>query len=308
MLVKLKGEFVFMIKMNLKRIALLFSLACALLIAGCGTSASKSNDGEKDTIGDGQEVNLTLVNWESEIASTNVVAKVLEDLGYKVAVTPVDMSIMWESIVNGEADGMVAAWLPEDMEAQYEEYGDGVIDLGPNLEKAKIGLVVPTYMDVESIEDLDDQADKIITGIDPGAGVVTAAEDAIEEYNLNGWEVKVSSDGAMVTELGQAYENEEPIIVTGWAPHWKFSSYDLKFLEDPKGIFGEEQYIATMVREGLEEDMPEVYTVLDNFHWTTDDMEEVMLDMSEGTSPEEAASKWVEDNQDKVAEWIEGIE
>ncbi len=300
-----------MFNMNWKRITLISSLVFALFVAGCSTNTSDSNNEAEDTslVGEGQEVELTLVNWESEIASTNVVAKVLEDLGYKVTITPVDMSIMWESVVSGEADGMVAAWLPGDMEAQYEEYGDDVVDLGPNLEKAKIGLVVPSYMDVDSIEDLDDQVDKVITGIDPGAGVVTAAEDAIEDYdNLNDWEVQVSSDGAMVTALGQAYENEEPIIVTGWSPHWKFSSYDLKFLEDPEGSFGDEQYISTMVREGLEEDMPEAYQVLDEFYWTAEDMEEVMLDMSEGTDPEEAASKWIENNQDKVDEWIEGIE
>lgn len=300
-----------MFNMNWKRITLISSLIFVLFVAGCGTNTSDSNNEEEDTslVGDGQEIELTLVNWESEIASTNVVAKVLEDLGYKVTITPVDMSIMWESVVSGEADGMVAAWLPGDMKAQYEEYGDDVVDLGPNLEKAKIGLVVPSYMDVDSIEDLDDQVDKAITGIDPGAGVVTAAEDAIEDYdNLNDWEVQVSSDGAMVTALGQAYENEEPIIVTGWSPHWKFSSYDLKFLEDPEGSFGDEQYISTMVREGLEEDMPEAYQVLDEFYWTAEDMEEVMLDMSEGTDPEDAASKWIENNQDKVDEWIEGIE
>jgi glycine betaine/proline transport system substrate-binding protein len=299
-----------MFKMNWKPIALITSLAFALLVAGCGTNNSDSNDEAADTplVGEGQEIELTLVNWESEIASTNVIAKVLEDLGYDVTITPVDMSIMWESVVNGEADGMVAAWLPGDMKAQYEEYGDDVVDLGPNLEKAKIGLVVPSYMDINSIEDLDDQGDKVIIGIDPGAGVVTAAEDAIEDYNnLNDWEVQVSSDGAMVTALGQAYENEEPIIVTGWSPHWKFSSYDLKFLEDPQGSFGDEQYISTMVRKGLEKDMPEAYKVLDEFYWTAEDMEEVMLDMSEGTDPEKAASKWIENNQDKVDEWIEGI-
>ena len=110
-----------------------------------------------------------------------------------------------------------------------------------NLEGAAIGLVVPTYMeDVNSIEDLADQADKTITGIEPGAGVVAAAERALEDYpNLEGWEVQTSSSGAMATALGQAYENEEEIVVTGWTPHWKFQKYELKYLEDPKGTFGE---------------------------------------------------------------------
>lgn len=291
-----------MFKNGIKSIG--FIVIFVLVLVGCSNDTNESNADKPES----KEVELTLVNWESEMASSNVVGKVLEDLGYDVTITPVDMAIMWQSIVTGDADGMVAAWLPEDMEAQFAEYGEDVVDLGPNLDNAKIGLAVPTYMDVDSIEDLTDEAGKVITGIDPGSGVVAAAEAAKEEYdNLNDWDIQVSSDGVMVTALGQAYENEEAIIVTGWAPHWKFSRYDLKFLEDPKGAFGEEQYISTMVREGLEEDMPEVYKVLDQFYWTVEDMEEVMLEMSEGVDAADAAANWVEKNPEKVAEWTKDI-
>src|SRR5699024_3995609 len=71
-----------------------------------------------------------------------------------------------------------------------------------------------------------------ITGIEPGAGVFQASEKAVEEYGLDGWEVQASSSGAMASALGSAIDNEEPIIVTGWTPHWKFAKYDLKYLED----------------------------------------------------------------------------
>ena len=257
-----------------------------------------------------KEIELAYVEWDSEIASTHVIGKVLEDLGYDVKLTPLDNAVMWEAVANGEADAMVAAWLPGTHDAQYEEYGDKWLILGANLEGAKIGLVVPTYMeDVNSIADLADHADKTITGIEPGAGVVAAAERALDEYaNLEGWKVQTSSSGAMATALGQAYKNEEEIIVTGWTPHWKFQKYDLKYLEDPKGTFGEAETINTMVREGLEEDMPEAYKVLDNFYWTPADMEEIMLAIQNGEDPEDAAAAWVEANQDRVDEWTEGIE
>ena len=147
-----------------------------------------------------------------------------------------------------------------------------------------------------------------ITGIEPGAGVFKASEDAIEEYGLDGWEVQASSSGAMATALGEAIDNEEPIIVTGWSPHWKFAKYDLKYLEDPKGVFGEAETINTMVREGLEDDMPEAYQVLDNFYWSPDDLEEVMLKISDGADPRDAAQEWIDENQDTVAEWTEGVD
>jgi len=154
-----------------------------------------------------------------------------------------------------------------------------------------------------------EEVDYSITGIEPGAGVFLAAEDATEEYeSLDGWEVQASSSGAMATTLGEAIANEEPIIVTGWSLHWKFSEYDLKYLDDPEGVFGEEEIIGTMVREGLEEDSPSGYQVLENFEWTSDDIESVMLEIQEGADPADAAQNWVDENEDVVAEWTDGVD
>jgi glycine betaine/proline transport system substrate-binding protein len=150
--------------------------------------------------------------------------------------------------------------------------------------------------------------DYSIVGIEAGAGVFKAAEQAVEDYGLDGWQVQASSSGAMATALGEAIKNEEPIIVTGWSPHWKFAKYKLKYLEDPKGTFGDAETIATMVRKGLEEDMPNAYKVLDQFFWTEKDMNSVMLEVSNGGNPAEVAATWVEDNPDKVAEWTKGAE
>lgn len=154
-----------------------------------------------------------------------------------------------------------------------------------------------------------EEMDYQITGIEPGAGVVAAAESTTEEYeSLEGWEVVTSSSGAMATELGAAIENEEPIIVTGWSPHWKFQKYDLKYLEDPKGVFGGEETIKTMARKGLEEEKPEANKIIDQFQWESADIESIMLEVSNGTDVEEAAATWIEANSDKVAEWTDGTE
>ncbi|MFD1039838.1 glycine betaine ABC transporter substrate-binding protein [Virgibacillus byunsanensis] len=160
----------------------------------------------------------------------------------------------------------------------------------------------------EETANLSEALDYTITGIEPGAGTMDLANNTLEEYeNLEGWELLEGSTAGMLTELGEAIDNEEPIIVTGWTPHWKFASYDLKFLEDPKGTFGGVENINTIVRKGLEEDMPNAYKILDRFHWEPEDMEAVMLE-AQDVSFEEAAKNWIEENQDSVDEWTEGIE
>lgn len=289
-----------------KKLGLTAASASALFLVACGNESDSANSGEDNGVSG--EVNLAYVAWDTEIASTNVIATVLNDYGYEAETTQLDNAIMWEAVANGEADAMVAAWLPGTHGPQFEEYGDQMDHLGTNLEGAKIGLVVPEYMDVDSIADLEDQADQTITGIEAGAGVVAAAEQAVADYeNLADWNVQTSSSGAMTTQLEQAIQNEEEIVITGWSPHWMFQTYDLKYLEDSEGSFGEAETIDTFAREGLEEDMPEAYQILSNFQWSTEDMESVMLDIQEGTDPEEAARTWVDENQDTVSEWTEGV-
>ncbi|WP_225742728.1 glycine betaine ABC transporter substrate-binding protein [Marinilactibacillus sp. Marseille-P9653] len=286
-----------------KKLGLTAASASALFLVACGNDSDSADSGSES-----KEINLAYVNWDSEVASTHVVGEVFKDLGYTTTLTPLDNAIMWEAVANDEADAMVAGWLPNTHASQFEQYGDDLDHIGTNLEGAKVGLVVPEYMDVNSIADLTDQADQTITGIEAGAGVMTATETALDTYeNLSDWTLQPSSSGAMVTTLGQAYQNEEDFVVTGWSPHWKFQTYDLKYLDDPEGVFGDAETIDTFAREGLAEDMPEAHQVLENFNWTVEDMEAVMLEISEGVDPEEAARNWVDANQDTVDEWTAGV-
>ncbi|WP_184663863.1 glycine betaine ABC transporter substrate-binding protein [Texcoconibacillus texcoconensis] len=279
----------------------------ALLLTACGGEEDTSSEADASEIYEpnGAEIELTYVAWESELASTNVIGKVLAEAGYDVTLTVVEQAPMWASVASGGADGFVGAWLPSDMEAEYEEYGDDVVDLGANLEGNRTGLAAPNYMNIDSIEDLTPDVVGEITGIDAGAGIMLSTEEVVEEYNLD-ISVTTSSDAAMTAYLDTAIENEEPVVVTGWQPHWKFNTYDIEFLDDPLGIYEEEEEIRTIVREGLKEDHPHAYQILDQFYWEPEDMNEVMLDIAENEmEPDEAAQKWIDENRDQVDEWLD---
>ena len=159
--------------------------------------------------------------------------------------------------------------------------------------------------------DYNDAVNYTITGIEPGAGITVTTEKVIEEYDeLSGWNLELSSTAAMMAELENAIDNEEPIIITGWNPHWMFAKYpDMKYLDDPKDIYGDEEGINTLARVGLEEDMPEAYKLIDQFEWDVEDMESIMNEANEtGEEIETIAEQWVEDNEDKVAKWTEGVD
>ena len=152
---------------------------------------------------------------------------------------------------------------------------------------------------------IGEQMDYKITGIDAGAGEMQLAEQAMEDYDTN-YTVQSSSGAAMTQALADAYKDEKPIIVTGWSPHWMFSKYDLKYLEDPKGAMGGAEHINTVVHKGLKEKLPSAYKILDQFNWTPADMEAVMLNIYDGGSVKEVSRQWIDDNTDKVSKWTEG--
>lgn len=277
-------------------------LASLALISGAGLAAGGMVQAQ-----DKGTINLAYVEWSSEVASTNVVRAVLEQEGYDVEMTSLSAAAMFQALSTGDADAIVAAWLPSTHENYMERVGENVEDLGQNLDGTKLGLVVPEYTDVDSIADLNDNADDFngeIIGIDPGAGLMSLTEEVVDTYDLD-LQLRSGSGATMTAALSSAIENEEDIVVTGWTPHWMFARFDVKYLEDPENVYGGAEQIHTVVRDGLKDDMPEAYAILDAFEWTPEQMGEVMLmNQEEDSNPYENAKQWVEDNQDVVEEWI----
>ena len=275
--------------------ALVFGLGA--IVAGCG-----------DIVGE-DELELGMVAWACAEAQTYVSKAVLEDeLGYSVNVTTLEPAAVYSATAEGDLDLYIAAWLPVTHADYMDQYGDVLTEHNANFEGARIGLVVPEYVDINSIEELNDHAAEFggqITGIDAGAGIMRASEDALDAYGMDDMELLESSDIAMTAALDDAIGANEWIVVTGWTPHWKFAEYDLKFLDDPQGIYGEEEYIAAVSRPGLTETRVDVAYFLDNFFMTDDQLGDVMGRIADDEEPIDAARAWVEENPDVVSEWID---
>lgn len=281
----------------------------SLLLIGCaGTPDTDEPAGDEDVTTETSVLKLGYVQWACANANSHMVKAVLEDK-YDVQVDLVDMEagLLWQSVATGDIDFMVTAWLPYTHEAYYEELKDQFVDLGPLYEGARIGLVVPAYVEANSIAELNDYVDEFngqIVGIDAGAGIMKAANQAIEDYGLN-YNLITSSDPAMCAELNTAYDANEWIVVTGWAPHWKFGAFDLKFLDDPEGSFGGEETINSITRLDFADDYPEINAFLDNYHLSVAEFGSLIDFMEDYEDDDEAAQAWVRENQELVDSWFE---
>ncbi|HZK43687.1 MAG TPA: glycine betaine ABC transporter substrate-binding protein [Syntrophomonadaceae bacterium] len=275
------------------------------MLVGCG-GGDATPDGDVANQEKGK-VEIVYVEWACANASTHVMADILENImGYETELYSVAAAAIFQALANDEADATFTTWLPLTHGDYMKQVEGKVENLGSNYEGAKIGLVVPDYVEIDSIEELNGAKDKFdgkIIGIDPGAGIMKASNQALEDYNLD-YEVMEGSDATMVVSLKEAIRDNEWIAVTGWSPHWKFAEWDLKYLEDPKKSFGEAETIDTVVRLGLKEDMPEVYELFNNFKWDDAAIGSAMNMIEEAGDAKVGARKWVEENQDLVNSWL----
>jgi len=127
-------------------------------------------------------------------------------------------------------------------------------------------------------------------------------EEVITDYGLE-YELVASSSAGMAAELRTAINKEEWIVVTGWTPHWMFARWDLKYLDDPKGVYGGEEYIGTLARKGLAEEKPGIYGILER---STGHLRYGVGDARHRERRVRTGRRkgMVDAHPDKVAEWI----
>ncbi|MEY8304805.1 glycine betaine ABC transporter substrate-binding protein [Anaerosalibacter bizertensis] len=287
--------------MSFKKIISILCITVLATLALVGCSSGKSPTGEKG------KIKIGYVNWAEGVAMTNLAKVALEDkMGYEVELTLGEPGMIFTSLSDGNVDAFLDTWLPLTHDDYIKKYEGKIEDLGYNYENARIGLVVPEYSDINSIEDLNefkDDLDGEIIGIDAGAGIMRAATESIKDYGLD-YKLIEGSGPAMTTMLKEAIDKEKDIVVTGWKPHWKFARWDLKFLDDPKNSFGESENIHTFTRAGFKEDMPEVAEFFENFILDDDQLGSLMGKLEEIEDGEEAAREWMKENEDLVNSWI----
>ena len=156
---------------------------------------------------------------------------------------------------------------------------------------------------------LGPQINYTITGIDAGAGIMSSTDKALKAYGLEqkNWQLQPSSTAAMTSTLQKAISDKRTIVVTGWTPHWMLTKFPVKYLKDPKNVYGKAEQIHTIVRKGLKQDAPQAYQVLDQFHWTPKEISSVMLAVNNGQDPAAAAKAYVKKHPEQIAQWTKGV-
>mgnify|MGYP006275060567 CR=1 FL=1 len=279
-------------------------LILSVFLAGCGTGGTDQESQNSD-----KTIRMGIVNWADAIAMSNLARVILEEeYDFTVETVYADAGVVFSSIAQGDNDLYLDMWLPVTHQSYMEEFGDDLTLISPTYEGARIGLVVPSYVSIDSIEDLNAAADRFddqIVGIDTGAGIMQTTSRAIDEYDLD-LRLTASSGPVMTAALQEAIDEEEWVVVTGWRPHWKFARWDLKFLEDPQGLYGEAETTYAVGTSTFEQDFPEVTAFLNNFLLSDSQLGGLMGRIADSDAePYAVAREWVADHPELVEMWTE---
>ncbi|MFB6271602.1 MAG: glycine betaine ABC transporter substrate-binding protein, partial [Salinibacter sp.] len=189
-------------------------------LAGCG------GDSSSDSQDVSRQMNMVTVNWIEGMALTYAQEQILEDrLNMKVDVREAGKGIAFSSVANGDRDYFNEAWLPTTHRDSWSDIKEKAQKLGYTYRGTSVGLTVPAYMDITSVKELSkfrEELDGKINGIESGASVNDQTRQILKNNNISGFEVVAASGPATWQALENAINNREPIVVTGWYPHWKW--------------------------------------------------------------------------------------
>ncbi len=211
-------------------------------------------------------------------------------------------------MADGELDAFQDVWLPN-QSALLEGVAEDVEQLDPwFLDITEQGLAVPAYMDVMSIDQLNETNADLILGIEPSAVAMQAlADEVIPGYGLKQKLVEAPTEG-MLAEVEKRYRNREEFAFVAWSPHWMNQRYDFRYLEDPKdaqGATNDPAELSMIVKADLQEQDPVAYAFLSTLKLTEDQLNNLEAVMNEAEDPPEGSRAWARDNRDVVQPWID---
>lgn len=278
-------------------------------------------------------------NWTSQLVVADIAGQLLEKMGYTVEYVPSNTQLQFTAMGNGDLHVQVEVWEGTMLVPFEKEVEAGrMIDAGSHTAITREEWWYPSYLE-EKCPGLPDWK-----ALDACAELFATAETApkgryvggpvdwgkhhserIEALGMNFVEVPVGQAATLWAELDAAYKRQDPIVLFNWTPNWVEASYEGKFVEFPD--FAPEcltdpswgsnpdlaydcgatkkGWLKKGVWAGMEEKWPAAFALVKNMDFTNPQLAEAaaLVDV-DGMTPEEAAAKWIAENEAIWKAWV----
>jgi glycine betaine/proline transport system substrate-binding protein len=317
--------------------AVLAALMLALALAACGEEKDDEGGGGGGAAAGGKECGKVVINenaWAGSTANVYIAKAVLEeDLGCEVEITKVAEIPVFQAMADGKVDAVLEDWQHTDEYEQYIDKAGTVVQGGPLGVEGHIGWFIPQYVMDEypefktwkGLKGKEDVFNNEFLGGDPS--YVQKDKQLIEALGLDFEHVTAGAEPAQVARWTQAYKQEEPVIFYWYTPQYLNQEYELAEVklpprteankdckDDAKEGGDPEQYkceyditiINKLFSKKFADSGSPAYDVLKKMKLTNEEQELVAKWIAgDKQDPEEAGAKWVEENRDKVDQWLQ---
>jgi osmoprotectant transport system substrate-binding protein len=290
--------------------------AVALVATACGNGDNDGN-GEATDIPDGPTIDVSSFNFpESEILG-EIYAQALEDAGY-----PVDRTLnlgarelIYPDLIAGEISlvpeylgSALVVWFdqepPEDVDSgitalrdAFEPEGVSVLEPAP-AENNQAFVVTSAFADehgLSSIADLADAGDITFAGPPECEGRDTCYQGLVDLYGLDNVSFESIQEGAARLAALDAGDVEMILLFSTDAP---LAGDELVVLEDTEGMLPPENITPVIRTEVLDAYGADLQDLLERVTaaLTTDALQQMNAEASEGRSASEIAEDWLAEN------------
>ena len=284
-------------------------------------------------------VKIPIHNWSSQIVGAHIVGKILEEKGRSVEYVPADSQVVYTSMCEGDIDLVHEVWQGA-FGVSFEKVVDQgcVTDAATHDAKTREEWWYPDYV-AEACPGLPDWkalnscSELFVTPETEPKGRFLAGpvdwlkhdSERVEALGVNFEVVNAGSAAALWAELESASKRKKPIVLFNWTPNFIEAIYEGAFVEFPE--YGadcqsdpswgmnpdmtydcgnpKDGYLKIGVWEGFPGKYPEAYEVVRSINFTNLDVAVMakLVDV-DGMEPEDAAQKWLDDNQSKWQGWL----
>lgn len=250
-------------------------------------------------------IKMGTLSWEDLTPITGITKKVLEDKGFTVEVTPFsEWGIAYAALAKGDVQ-ILASQTDYVAQDYWQRNKSRLEKISPVSHGLYQGIAVPAYVPIDSIEQLNENADKFggkIIGIEPGSGLMREAADVVSQYGLK-LQLVEGSSAAMTAALKSATDRQEWIAMTIWEPSWMVQKFQTKFLADPKGIFAPPQGYYWIGQKGFSEANPEARETIASVYVPLADITAINAAVNEGKTMDQAVADWTAAHADLLKRW-----
>jgi glycine betaine/proline transport system substrate-binding protein len=282
--------------------------------------------------GTSEVVDIAVNPWVGYEANAGVVGHLLsEEMGFTVEYKNLAEQVSWEGFETGEVDAIVENWGHADLIQTYVEEKGVAVAAGSTGIDGIIGWFVPPWMateypDITDWEKLNGYAEMFKTSESGDKGqflagdpsFVTSDQGIIDGLELDFQVVYAGSEAALIEAFRSAEANKTPLLGYFYSPQWFLNEVPLVKIDlppwtegcdaDPAAItcdYAPYSPLDKYISKNLEDKAPRAAQLIKNFQWTAEHQNTVSdYITNDAMSKEDAAAKWVADNEAVWQPWI----